>query len=111
MSETTRTPLHGLTNDERVEEIDPQALAVMARRGLDLTAEFPKPLTDDVIRAADVIVTMGCGDSCPLYSGKRYLDWPVTDPAGRSLAEVEQIAVELEARVTALLDDLIGDPR
>ena len=93
------------------EQIDPHALAVMERRGLDLSAEFPKPLTDDVVRAADVIVTMGCGDSCPLYSGKRYLDWAVSDPAGKSLAETEQIAVEIEARVEALLDELTGDRR
>jgi protein-tyrosine-phosphatase len=93
------------------EQIDPHALEVMERRGLDLSAEFPKPLTDDVVRAADVIVTMGCGDSCPLYSGKRYLDWAVADPAGKSLAETEQIAVEIEARVQALLDELAGDRR
>ena len=93
------------------EQIDRHALEVMQRRGLDLSGEFPEPLTDDVVRAADVIVTMGCGDSCPLYSGKRYLDWAVTDPAGKSLAETERIAVEIESRVEALLDDLTRDHR
>jgi len=93
------------------EQIDPHAVEVMGRRGISLDEEFPKPLTDDVVQAADVIVTMGCGDSCPLYVGKRYLDWSVTDPAGKSLEETEQIAADIEARVDALLTELIGDQR
>ncbi len=93
------------------EQIDPHAVEVMGRRGIGLDEEFPKPLTDDVVQAADVIVTMGCGDSCPLYVGKRYLDWSVTDPAGKSLEETEQIAADIEARVDALLTELIGDQR
>ena len=90
------------------EQIDPHAIEVMARRGINLDEEFPKPLTDDVVRAADVVVTMGCGDSCPLYAGKRYLDWSVTDPAGQTLEVTETIAQDIEARVDALLDELIG---
>ena len=78
------------------------------QRGINLDEEFPKPLTDDVVRAADVVVTMGCGDSCPLYAGKRYLDWSVTDPAGQTLEVTETIAEDIEARVDALLDELIG---
>lgn len=91
-----------------VEQIDPHAVEVMRRRGLSLDDEFPKPLTDDVVRAADVVVTMGCGDSCPLYAGKRYLDWSVADPAGQSLEVTEAIAGDIEAHVDALLDELIG---
>ena len=70
----------------------------MAQRGIDLSAEFPRPRADDVVRAADVLVTMGCGDSCPIYPGKRYLHWTVEDLAGKSLAETEQIAADLGAR-------------
>ncbi len=93
------------------EQIDPHAVEVMGRRGISLGEEFPKPLTDDVVQAADVIVTMGCGDSCPLYVGKRYLDWTVTDPAGKSIEETEQIAADIEARVDALITELIRDPQ
>ena len=90
------------------EQIDPHAVAVMRARGISLDEEFPKPLTDDVVRAADVVVTMGCGDSCPLYAGKRYLDWSVTDPAGQTLEVTETIAQDIEAHVDALLAELIG---
>lgn len=93
------------------EQIDPKTVQVMASREISLDEEFPKPLTDDVVQAADVVVTMGCGDSCPLYAGKRYLDWVVTDPAGKSLEVTESIAVDLEARVDALLNELLGDQR
>jgi arsenate reductase len=93
------------------EQIDPHAVEVLRRRGLDLDEEFPEPLTDDVVRAADVIVTMGCGDSCPLYAGKRHLDWSVADPAGRSLEDTEAIARDIQTRVDTLLDELIGDHR
>ena len=93
------------------EQIDPHAVEVMAIRGISLDEEFPKPLTDDVVQAADVVVTMGCGDFCPLYAGKRYLDWAVTDPAGKSLDVTESIAVDIEARVDALLNELLGDQR
>ncbi len=79
--------------------------------GLDLTQEFPKPLTDDVARAADVIVTMGCGDACPVYPGKRYLDWQLDDPAGQTIGIVRAIRDDIDARVRALLDELAPPPR
>lgn len=88
------------------EEINPAVLEVMSQRGLDLGQEFPKPLTDDVVRAADVVVTMGCGDSCPLYPGKRYLDWDLPDPAGQPVEIVGRIADTIEAKVRQLLVDL-----
>jgi len=71
--------------------IDPAVVEAMAEIGIEITDEFPKPLTDDVVRAADVVVTMGCGNACPIYPGKRYLDWQVRDPAGLSPGEVRAI--------------------
>jgi protein-tyrosine-phosphatase len=73
---------------------------------LDLSEAFPKPLTDEVVRAADVVITMGCGDACPLYPGKRYLDWEVADPAGQPLASVRRIREDLRTRVRTLLLEL-----
>jgi len=90
------------------DEINPAAVAAMAEIGLDLTQEFPKPLTDEVVRAADVVITMGCGDACPIYPGKRYLDWDLDDPAGKSVEEVRPIRDEIDRRVQSLLDELIG---
>ena len=81
-------------------------LAAADELGLDLSAEFPKPLTDDVVQAADVVVTMGCGDACPIYPGKRYLDWELDDPAGRSLDEVRLIRDDIARRVELLLGEL-----
>ena len=78
----------------------------MSEIGLDLSKEFPKPLTDEFVRAADVVVTMGCGDACPIYPGKRYLDWELPDPAGKSVEEVREIRDEIGRRVTALLNEL-----
>ncbi|MGY1736878.1 arsenate reductase/protein-tyrosine-phosphatase family protein [Geodermatophilus sp. SYSU D00684] len=86
--------------------IDDAVVEAMAEVGIDLGAEFPKPLTDDVVRAADVVVTMGCGDACPVHPGKRYLDWQVRDPAGLSVGEVRAIRADIDARVRALLADL-----
>jgi protein-tyrosine-phosphatase len=86
-------------------EINPQVVAVLAERGIDLTEAYPKPLTDDVVRAAGVIVTMGCGDACPIYPGKRYEDWDVADPAGATLDEVRNIREDLQTRVSNLLRD------
>lgn len=86
--------------------VDPGVVAVLAERGIALEEAFPKPLTDRVVRAADVIVTMGCGDSCPVYPGKRYLDWDVADPHGQDLATVRAVADDVDARVAALLADL-----
>ena len=87
-------------------QVNTTVTQVMAERGVDLAAEFPKPLTDDVIRAADVVVTMGCGDACPLYPGKRYLDWDLPDPEGQSAEVVRTIADTIEAKVQRLLVDI-----
>jgi protein-tyrosine-phosphatase len=78
----------------------------MAEVGIDITAEFPKPWTDEVVRAADVVVTMGCGDACPLYPGKRYEDWELEDPAGQDVSAVRPIRDEIRGRVEALLASL-----
>ena len=89
-------------------EINPAAVAAMAEVGIDITAEFPKPWTEEIIRAADVVVTMGCGDACPLYPGKRYEDWELDDPAGQDLAAVRPIRDEIRRRVEALLDGVVN---
>jgi len=88
------------------DEVNPAVVAVMAEVGLDLSKEFPKPLTDDVVAGADVVITMGCGDACPIYPGKRYLDWDLTDPAGLPIEQVRPIREDIDRRVRALLDDL-----
>jgi arsenate reductase (thioredoxin) len=92
------------------EEIHPVVLEAMEEIGVDLSAERPKPLRDDVVRNADVVVTMGCGDACPIYPGKRYEDWTLDDPSGRSLEEVRRIRDEIESRVRDLVRDLVPDP-
>lgn len=84
------------------------AVQVLAERGITLTEAYPKPLTNDVVHAADVIITMGCGDACPIYPGKRYLDWELDDPAGQSLERVREIREALAARVDALLANVGG---
>ena len=91
-------------------EINPAVVEAMAEVGLDVSQQFPKPLTDEVVRAADVVVTMGCGDACPLYPGKRYLDWQLDDPAGKSLDEVRQIRDEINRCVEELVGELVGSP-
>ena len=88
------------------DEINPAVLAAMAEIGLDLSHEFPKPLTDEFVQAADVVITMGCGDACPIYPGKRYLDWELDDPAGKPLDEVRPIRDEIDRRVRALVDEI-----
>ncbi len=88
------------------DEINPLAVDAMKEVGVDLSEEFPKPLTDDSVRAADVVITMGCGDACPIYPGKRYEDWELEDPAGKDLETVRRIRDEIEARVRALVGDL-----
>ena len=93
------------------EQIDPTVVAAMEEIGLDVSAEFPKPLTDAVIRAADVVVTLGCGDACPVYPGKRYQDWPVPDPAGEPLDVVRKIRYELYHRVWELIEMLVPTAR
>lgn len=86
--------------------VNPSAVAAMAEVGIDISSEFPKPWTDEVVRAADVIVTMGCGDSCPIFPGKRYLDWEVGDPAGLPVEQVRPIRDEIGRRVRSILDEL-----
>jgi protein-tyrosine-phosphatase len=88
------------------DEINPAAVQVMNEVGIDLSREFPKPLTDEFVRAADVVITMGCGDACPIYPGKRYEDWEVEDPAGKGVEEVRRIRDDLDARVKHLLAEL-----
>lgn len=88
------------------QEINPAAIAAMRERGIDITAEFPKPWTEEIVRAADVVITMGCGDACPLYPGKRYLDWELDDPAGKSVDDVRPVRDEIERRVRHLLEEL-----
>jgi protein-tyrosine-phosphatase len=87
-------------------EINPAAVAAMAEVGIDITGEFPKPWTEEIIKAADVVVTMGCGDACPLYPGKRYEDWELDDPAGQDIAAVRPIREEIRRRVERLLAEL-----
>jgi arsenate reductase len=84
-------------------DVNPIVVEAMSEIGVDMSREFPKPLTDEVVRAADVVVTMGCGDSCPVYPGKHYEDWEVADPAGQSLDVVRAIRDDIAARVRALL--------
>jgi arsenate reductase (thioredoxin) len=89
------------------DRINPTVVEVLAEVGVDVEQAFPKPLTDEVVRAADAVVTMGCGDACPIYPGKRYEDWKVEDPSARSLAEVRTIRDEIDARVRTLLNELV----
>jgi arsenate reductase len=90
--------------------INPTVVEAMAEIGIDVSQELPKPLTDEVVRAADAVITMGCGDACPIYPGKRYLDWELDDPAGRSITEVRAIRDEIDRRVQGLLEDLLSEP-
>jgi protein-tyrosine-phosphatase len=88
-------------------EINPAVVVAMEELGLDLSKELPKPLTDDFVHEADVVVTMGCGDACPFYPGKRYLDWELDDPAAKPLADVRRIRDEIDRRVRSLLAELV----
>lgn len=90
------------------DELNPAVVAAMAEFGLDLGEEFPKPLTDDVVQAADVVVTMGCGDACPVYPGKRYEDWELDDPARLDLDGVRRVRDEIRERVERMLGTLIA---
>lgn len=94
----------GSQPDQQINPLDIQALA---ERGIELTEAFPKPLTDDVVHAADVIITMGCGDSCPVLPGKRYEDWDVADPASQPIEVVRAIRDDIQARVTTLLGQVL----
>jgi len=95
---------------EPADRINPAVVEALTEIGLDVGKEFPKPLTDDAVRASDVVITMGCGDACPFYPGKRYEDWELEDPAGKDLDTVRRIRDEIDSRVTALLDDLAEQP-
>ena len=94
---------------EPAERINPAVVEAMAEVGIDLSREFPKPLTDEVVRAADAVITMGCGDACPIYPGKRYEDWELEDPAGKDLATVRGIRDQISERVRALLAEVAPD--
>jgi arsenate reductase len=89
------------------EQINPAVIEAMGELGVDMSEEFPKPLTDEVVRAADVVITMGCGDACPIYPGKKYEDWQLDDPEGQILETVRRIRDELDERVTALVGELL----
>ena len=91
------------------EAINPAVVEAMAEIGVDMSEEFPKPLTDEVVRAADVVITMGCGDACPIFPGKRYEDWELDDPAGRDVASVRTIRDEIDARVRRLIGELLPE--
>jgi arsenate reductase len=91
---------------EPADGINPAAVAAMAEAGIDIAGEFPKPWTDEIVRAADVVVTMGCGDACPLLPGKRYEDWQLDDPAGREVAAVIPIRDDIRRRVELLMESL-----
>jgi protein-tyrosine-phosphatase len=89
------------------DEINAAVVEAMLEVGVDISTEYPKPLTDEFVRASDVVITMGCGDACPIFPGKRYLDWDLDDPAGKPLEEVRPIRDELDRRVQELLAELL----
>ena len=96
---------------EPTDKVNPVAVEVMAERGIDISREYPKPWTAEIVRAADVVITMGCGDTCPYYPGKRYEDWVLEDPAGGTNDSVRPIRDEIERRVLALLESLGVKPQ
>jgi protein-tyrosine-phosphatase len=91
------------------DHVNPAVVEAMAEVGVDLSQEHPKPLTDDSVRASDVVITMGCGDACPVYPGKRYLDWELADPAGLSVDEVRPIRDEIDRRIRRLVAELLPE--
>src|SRR5436190_4176650 len=91
---------------EPADRLNPAVVEAMKEIGLDISKEFPKPLTEDMVRTSDVVITMGCGDACPIYPGKRYEDWELEDPAGKDTETVRGIRDEITARVKALADEL-----
>jgi len=93
------------------DQLNPAVVAAPAEVGLDVSREFPKPMTDEVVKAADVVITMGCGDACPIYPGKRYEDWALEDPAGKDIDTVRRIRDEIEERVKALVAELAPSAR
>jgi arsenate reductase (thioredoxin) len=93
---------------EPADRLNPAVVEAMSELGIDISREFPKPLSAEAVTAADVVVTMGCGDACPIHPGKRYLDWALDDPARQSLAVVRRIRDDIDVRVRELLGDLTG---
>jgi|SRR5215207_143042 arsenate reductase (thioredoxin) len=93
------------------DRLNPAVVAAMAEVGIDLSRAFPKPLTDVSVKAADVVITMGCGDACPIYPGKRYEDWELQDPAGQPIEAVRGIRDQIDARVRQLLTELVPASR
>lgn len=91
------------------DQLNPAVVAAMAEIGLDISHEFPKPLTTGKVQAADVVITMGCGDTCPFYPGKRYEDWDLPDPAGQDIDTVRRIRNQIRTHIQALADDLLTD--
>jgi arsenate reductase (thioredoxin) len=91
------------------DQINPAVIEAMNEVGVDMSEAFPKPLTDEVVRAADVVITMGCGDACPIYPGKKYEDWELADPADQDLAAVRRIRDEIDARVQVLIRELLPE--
>ena len=92
------------------DQVNPSAVEAMAEEGIDITAETPKVLTTDAVQASDVVITMGCGDTCPIFPGKRYEDWELEDPAGKGVDSVRPIRDDIKARVLVLLDSLGVEP-
>ena len=96
---------------EPAEAVNAAAVAAMAEKGIDISGQIPQPWADEIVRAADVIVTMGCGDACPVYPGKRYVDWELDDPAGKSVEDIRPIRDDLEQRVRVLMSELGVQPK
>jgi arsenate reductase (thioredoxin) len=101
--------VHGRSaGSQPANEINSAVVEAMEELGVDMQEQFPKPLTDEVVRAADVVITMGCGDACPIYPGKRYEDWVVDDPAGEDLENIRRIRDDIDTRVQKLITELLG---
>ncbi len=95
---------------EPASSLNPRVVEAMQEVGIDISQEFPKPLTDDSVRSAEVVITMGCGDACPIYPGKRYEDWDLEDPAGKEIETVRRIRDEIDDRVRKLVGELVPSP-
>ena len=95
---------------EPADQVNPAAVAAMAEEGIDITAETPKVLTTEAVKDSDVVITMGCGDTCPFFPGKRYEDWVLEDPAGKGVEAVRPIRDEIRGRVEALIAELLPEP-
>ena len=95
---------------EPADSLNPRVVEAMREVSVDISHEFPKPLTGDYVRAADVVITMGCGDACPIYPGKRYEDWELDDPAGQDLEAVRRIRDQIDVRVKRLIEELVPSP-